>query len=123
MFGKGGLDPGSFCGDGSGPVSTALVDAGAGGDPAGRVSTDDFARFLNGESSNDIWELWLAASKTSYIVSQCIATTEPSYFAKHGFQLSQLFNTFYHLSQFFTTLTHPPQRSLLPPPPCLLHIL
>jgi len=29
-------------------------------------------------------------------VSQCIATTEPAYLAKHAFQLAQLFNTFYH---------------------------
>jgi arginyl-tRNA synthetase len=70
--------------------------AGAGGDAASRVSTEDFASFLNGESSNDIWELWLAAAKTSYVVSQCIATTEPAYLAKHAFQLAQLFNTFYH---------------------------
>jgi arginyl-tRNA synthetase len=79
IFRKGGLDPDDFCRD-----------------AASRVSTDDFARFLNGESSNDIWELWLAAAKTSYIVSQCIATTEPAYLAKHAFQLAQLFNTFYH---------------------------
>ena len=48
------------------------------------------------QSGNEIWELWLAAAKTSYIVSQCIATTEPAYLAKHAFQLAQLFNTFYH---------------------------
>jgi len=96
IFRKGGLDPESFCRDASGRVSTSPSDGGAGGDVASRVSTDDFARCLNGESSNDIWELWLAASKTSYIVSQCIATTEPAYLAKHGFQLAQLFNTFYH---------------------------
>jgi len=34
--------------------------------------------------------------KTSTIVSQCIATAEPAYLAKHTFQLAQLFNTFYH---------------------------
>ena len=96
IFRKGGLDPESFCRDASGRVSASPSDGGAGGDAASRVSTDDLARFLNGESSNDIWELWLAASKTSYIVSQCIATTEPAYLAKHGFQLAQLFNTFYH---------------------------
>ena len=28
--------------------------------------------------------------------SQCIATTEPAYLAKHAFQMAQLFNTFYH---------------------------
>jgi len=96
IFRKGGLDPESFFRDASGRVSTSASNAGAGGDAASRVSTDDFARFLDGESSNDIWELWLAAAKTSYIVSQCIATTEPAYLAKHAFQLAQLFNTFYH---------------------------
>jgi arginyl-tRNA synthetase len=40
--------------------------------------------------------LWLAASKTAYVIDQCIATTEPAYLAKHVFQLAQLFNTFYH---------------------------
>jgi arginyl-tRNA synthetase len=77
IFRKGGLDPDTFC-------------------AASRISTDDFASFLNSESSDDIWELWLAAAKTSYIVSQSIATTEPAYLAKHAFQLAQLFNTFYH---------------------------
>ncbi len=47
---------------------------------------------------NDLWELWLTASKTSYIIDQCIATTEPAYLAKHAFQLAQEFNTFYHRS-------------------------
>ena len=63
---------------------------------ASHVSTADFAKYLAGESGNDIWELWLAAAKTSYVVGQCIATTEPAYLAKHAFQLAQLFNTFYH---------------------------
>jgi arginyl-tRNA synthetase len=63
---------------------------------ADRASTEDFAKYLTGDSGNEIWELWLAASKTSYIVSQCIAATEPAYLAKHAFQLAQLFNTFYH---------------------------
>jgi len=56
----------------------------------------DFSQYLAGDSANDIWELWLTAAKTSYIVDQCIATTEPAYLAKHAFQLAQLFNTFYH---------------------------
>jgi arginyl-tRNA synthetase len=79
IFRKGGMDADSFCRD-----------------AAARISTEDLAKYLAGESGNDIWELWLAAAKTSYIVSQCIATTEPAYLAKHGFQLAQLFNTFYH---------------------------
>jgi arginyl-tRNA synthetase len=79
IFRKGGLNPDGF-----------------GENPASRVSTEEFARYLEGSSGNDIWELWLAAAKTSYIVGQCIATTEPAYLAKHAFQLAQLFNTFYH---------------------------
>jgi arginyl-tRNA synthetase len=63
---------------------------------AQKIPPADFAQFLTGESANEIWELWLAASKTSYVVDQCIATTEPAYLAKHVFQLAQFFNTFYH---------------------------
>ena len=79
IFRKGGFDPDVF-----------LADA------ASKVSPADFAKFLDGEEANSIWELWLAAAKTSYIVGQCIATTEPAYLAKHAFQVAQLFNTFYH---------------------------
>ena len=69
IFRKGGIDPDR--------------------DVASYVSTEYLA-------DNELWELWLAASKTSYIIDQCIATTEPAYLAKHAFQLAQLFNTFYH---------------------------
>ena len=62
-------------------------------DIAGYVSTDTLQKYL---SENDVWDLWLTASKTSYVIDQCIATTEPAYLAKHAFQLAQLFNTFYH---------------------------
>ena len=61
---------------------------------APKLSAEQFARFLADE--NDLWDLWLAASKTSYVIDHCIATTEPAYLAKHVFQLAQLFNTFYH---------------------------
>ncbi len=79
IFRKGGFDPDAFAHD-----------------AAGGTTEEDLAKYLNGEAGNDIWELWLASAKTSYIVSQCIATTEPAYLAKHAFQLAQLFNTFYH---------------------------
>ena len=65
----------------------------------GGVSPDrDAASSISAEYLVDdgIWALWLAASKTSYIIDQSIATTEPAYLAKHAFQLAQLFNTFYH---------------------------
>jgi len=79
IFNKAGIDPESF-----------------GRDVAGNIPVTDFAEFLAGEGTNEIWELWLASSKTSYIVDQCISTTEPAYLAKHAFQLAQLFNVFYH---------------------------
>jgi arginyl-tRNA synthetase len=53
----------------------------------------DFAQYLD---NDEIWELWLAASKTSYVIDQAIATTEPACLAKHTFQLAQFFNAFYH---------------------------
>jgi arginyl-tRNA synthetase len=68
----------------------------------GRVSPSSAAdAALNGplfheHDADELWELWLAASKTAYVIDQCIATTEPAYLAKHVFQLAQLFNTFYH---------------------------
>src|SRR5277367_5096834 len=79
IFRKGGLDPDTFCGN-----------------VASYVSADEYAKYLNSADGNEIWELWLASSKTSYVIDQCIATTEPAYLAKHVFQLAQLFNAFYH---------------------------
>jgi arginyl-tRNA synthetase len=65
-------------------------------DNATKMSAADLEKYLSGDAANDIWELWLASSKTSYVIEQCISTTEPAYLAKHVFQLAQLFNTFYH---------------------------
>jgi arginyl-tRNA synthetase len=84
IFKKADLDPDTFCRD-----------------AASNVSAESFAKFLAGDNADganadEFWELWQAAAKTSYIVNQCISTTEPAYMAKHAFQLSQLFNTFYH---------------------------
>ena len=63
---------------------------------AGQIAKDQLAKHLNGQDGNEIWQLWLAASKTSLVVDQCVATAEPAYLAKHAFQLAQLFNYFYH---------------------------
>jgi arginyl-tRNA synthetase len=62
----------------------------------------DFSRFFGDESGTEIWELWLLAGKTSSIIEQCIATTEPAYAAKHAFQLAQQFNNFYHRHHILT---------------------
>ena len=77
IFRKGGIDPDSFSEE-------------------SRVSPQEFAQHFTGAESNEIWELWLTAAKTSYVVGQCIVTAEPAYLAKHAFQLAQQFNTFYH---------------------------
>jgi arginyl-tRNA synthetase len=90
IFRKAGIDPESFCRD-----------------IAGNVSQTDLAKYLAGAEADEIWELWLASSKTLYVVDQCIATTEPAYLAKHVFQLAQLFNTFYHR---FPILSEPDEK-------------
>ncbi len=66
-------------------------------DPGQALSADlNYSRFFGEESGTEIWELWLLAGKTSSVIEQCIATTEPAYAAKHAFQLAQQFNNFYH---------------------------
>ena len=79
IFRKAGVDPETFCKD-----------------VAVRLSPADLATYLSDAVANEIWELWLASSKTSYVVDKSIATTEPAHLSKHVFQLAQLFNTFYH---------------------------
>ncbi len=60
----------------------------------------DFAKYF--AEMPEIWEVWLMAGKTSHILDVCIAQTEPSYAAKHAFQLAQLFNNFYHRHHILT---------------------
>ena len=79
IFRKGGLDPDVH--------ARELSD---------QLSPDGLNAFLCAENADEIWELWLAASKTAYVVDQSILTTEPAHLAKHAFQLAQRFNAFYH---------------------------
>jgi len=85
IFRKAGVEPETFCASAANGLSAA-----------------DFGKYLNGDAGNEFWELWLASSKTSYVIDKCIATTEPAYLAKHVFQLAQLFNTFYHRHPILT---------------------
>jgi arginyl-tRNA synthetase len=87
IFRKAGIDPDSY-----GREFTA------------KASAQTIAPYFSSEAGNRIWELWLAASKTSSVIAQCIVTTEPAYLAKHVFQLAQLFNTFYH---YYPILSEP----------------
>jgi arginyl-tRNA synthetase len=77
------------------------------------ISREEFSKFLGGAEADELWELWLAAAKTSAIVDQAIATTEPAYVAKHVFQLAQLFNTFYHRYPILTEADASRKRLLL----------
>ena len=78
-------------------AKAALIPTNLAGTRQPAVSSAELGKHILPEkTAHEIWELWLAASKTSYVIDQCIATTEPAYLAKHAFQLAQLFNTFYH---------------------------
>ena len=69
----------------------------AGVEPESALAANmDYGAFLSGDVGDEIWELWLTASRFSQVVEQCIATTEPAHMAKYAFQLAQLFNNFYH---------------------------
>jgi arginyl-tRNA synthetase len=96
IFRKAGIDPDTFLQQSS-----------------AKLKPEDFSGYLNGPDANEIWELWLAASKTSYVIEQCIATTEPAYLAKHVFQLGQLFNTFYHRHPILTEADEKRKQFLL----------
>jgi len=86
----------------------------AGIDPEKALAEEiSYDQFLAGEEGNEIWELWLAASKLGYTVDQCIATTEPAYLAKYAFQLAQLFNNFYHKHHILTETDETRKKFLL----------
>jgi len=96
IFRKGGFDPETY-----------------GKNTADRPPVADFAKFLEGEPGNEIWELWLTSAKTAFLVDQCVATTEPAYLAKHAFQLAQQFNYFYHRHPILNEADESRKRFLL----------
>ncbi len=77
IFAKGGIDPNSFLKE-------------------FKCGAEELSAYFAGADGNELWELWLAAARTSHVIDQCISTTEPAYLAKHAFQVAQLFNYFYH---------------------------
>jgi arginyl-tRNA synthetase len=86
----------------------------AGIDPGEALGAElDYQRFFGEESGTEIWELWLLAGRTSSIIEQCIATTEPAYAAKHAFQLAQQFNNFYHRHHILTEADEGRKKFLL----------
>jgi len=86
----------------------------AGVEPDQALQADiDYARHFADTSGTEIWELWLLAGKTSYVIEQCIASTEPAFAAKHAFQLAQQFNNFYHRHRILTEVDEDRKRFLL----------
>ena len=76
------------------------------------VSGVDVGRYLTGEGSEGIWEVWLRAAKTTLLLEQCIETAEPAYLAKHAFQLAQDFSNFYRLHHILSE-EDPARKALL----------
>jgi arginyl-tRNA synthetase len=72
----------------------------------------DVPRYLTGEGSEGIWEVWLRAGKTTLLLDQCIQTAEPAYLAKHAFQLAQDFSNFYRLHHILSE-EDPARKALL----------
>jgi arginyl-tRNA synthetase len=62
----------------------------------------ELGAYLQGETGEDIWALWLRAARRTLVLEQCITTSEPAYLAKHAFQLAQEFNNFYHRHHILT---------------------
>jgi arginyl-tRNA synthetase len=75
-----------------------------------QFATLDAASLL--PEADDIWGIWLRASKRSLTLDQCIATSEPAYVARHAFQLAQEFNNFYHRHHILTE-EDPARKTLL----------
>jgi arginyl-tRNA synthetase len=96
IFRKGGIEPDAFLAQ-----------------LASSINSEELGQFLAEKKDDELWELWLAASKTSYVIDQCIVTSEPAYLAKHVFQLAQLFNTFYHRHPILAEADEPKKKFLL----------
>jgi len=96
IFRKGGMDADKFSRELAGIFSAGEFSGFLSVDEATVASSPTTDDRRPASNCNEVWDLWLSASKTSYVIDQCIATTEPAYLAKHVFQLAQMFNTFYH---------------------------
>ena len=76
------------------------------------LATLDIASFIEGESNDSIWQVWLRAGKTSLVLEQCRETAEPAHLARHCFQLAQDFSAFYRKHHILTE-PDPARKALL----------
>ena len=80
-------------------IFNKLADAGFSAEAVGSHNFFDALLLLNEEKdqeSDDSWAIVLEAIKTRDIADKTLRSLEISYFAKHVFQLAQLFNNYYH---------------------------
>ena len=61
----------------------------------------DVARYFEGgaetaSAGDDLWSMWLLASRVTAVLEQAIAAAEPAMLARYAFQLAQEFSNFYH---------------------------
>jgi arginyl-tRNA synthetase len=65
-------------------------------------SVEEFANALHSledfqdQEGNDSWQILLGLIKTKEIITRALRSLELSYFAKHVFEMAQLFNNYYH---------------------------
>jgi arginyl-tRNA synthetase len=75
-------------------------------------SAPQLAEMLTGEEGTSLWETWLAASRLTGVLDQCISSAEPANLTKYAFQLAQQFNNFYHRFHVLNE-TDPSRKTLL----------
>ena len=80
--------------------------------PGALAPAAQIAQILASEPGADIWTLLVRASKRSFVLEQCLSSSEPAFLAKHAFQLAQDFNNFYHKHHILTE-EDPARKQLL----------
>ena len=68
----------------------------------------DFSSLL----TDDIWAIWMRAARRHSALEAAITAAEPATLARHGFQLAQEFNNFYHKHHILTE-EDPTRKTLL----------
>lgn len=75
-------------------------------------SGPELTSLMNTSDGTSLWETWLAASRLTLLLEQCIASAEPAHLTKYVFQLAQQFNSFYH-NHHVLNESDPGRRALL----------
>ncbi len=81
------------------------------------ITSIDLARYFETgtdapTAGDDLWSMWLLASRVTAVLDQAIAAAEPAILARYAFQLAQEFSNFYHRNHVLNE-TDPARRTLL----------